>query len=98
MSATRAITLRLDPTDYERLEAEAERLGIAPATLARVYVRAGLNTDGESETDRRRRVGLDALRRLDMFRRELRDAGYPSVDAVKLVREGREELERRSFS
>jgi predicted DNA-binding protein len=52
MSTTRAITLRLEPADYERLEAEAERLGMPPATLARVSVRAGLSNGKETELSR----------------------------------------------
>lgn len=95
MSGTKAITLRLDPGDYQRLEAEARRLGMQPGTLARVYVRAALAGITEDEAERRRRTGLEALERLAALREELRRAGYPSVDAVKLVREGREELERR---
>jgi hypothetical protein len=51
MSMTKAITLRLDPSDYERLETEAERLGVAPATLAQVYVRIGAARAGAFRAD-----------------------------------------------
>jgi predicted DNA-binding protein len=89
----KAITVRLDPADYERLEAEAKRLGMSPGTLARDFVRDCLK---EIETgDERKRRALEVLDRLEKLRAELRRAGYPAVDAVKLVREGREELEQR---
>jgi hypothetical protein len=93
MSSTKAITLRLDPEDRERLEAEAQRLGLAPATLARVYVRAGLHGDGLDTAGRARRVGLDALERLAQLRRRLPDDGS-TVDVVRIIAEGREERDR----
>jgi hypothetical protein len=86
----KAVTLRLEPADYVRLEAEAERLGMSPGTLARVYVRAGLG-GGTTEAERRRRVGLAALDRLAALTADL-----PPADAVRAVREGRDELAWRS--
>jgi hypothetical protein len=94
MNATKTITLRLDPADYAGLEKEAKRLGLSPGTLARVYVRAGLHSDA-AEAGQRRRTGLEALDRLDALRAELRQAGYPSVDALAVLRESRAELEQR---
>jgi hypothetical protein len=85
----RAITLQLDLHDYERLEAEAERLGVPPATLARMYVRARLN-GGEMATEKQRRAGLDALDRLTELTADL-----PTVDAVQIAQESRNELEGR---
>lgn len=96
MSTTKDVNVQLDPGEYERLEAEAKRRGVAPDTLARDYVRAGLTENQDAEAERRRHAGLEALARLAVLRAELRQAGYPSADAVRLVREGREELERRS--
>jgi hypothetical protein len=94
VSMTKAITLRLDPADYDRLEAEAERLGVAPATLARVYVRAGLNGESESVAARNRRTGLATLRGLAALRERLPDHG-PPVDVVEIMAESREERDRR---
>jgi hypothetical protein len=94
MSPIKTITLRLEADEYARLEAEAERQGMQPDALAREYVRARL-CDGETDAERKRRIGLEALDRLAALRDEIRRAGYPAVDAVQLVREGREELERR---
>lgn len=100
MSMTKAITLRLDPADYDRLETEAERLGIAPASLARVYVRAGLNGGAEAVVAshhaalQNRRTGLAALGRLAALRQRLPDDGSP-VDVVKIIAEGRDERDRR---
>jgi hypothetical protein len=94
MSMSKAITLRLDPADYDRLETEAERLGVAPATLARVYVRAGLNNETESVAARNRRTGLDVLRRLAALRQRLPDDSAP-IDVVEIIAEGRDERDRR---
>ena len=90
MSVRKVISLRLEAEEYDRLEAEARRLGIAPGTLARAYVREGLN--GGDREQERRRVGLAALDRLDELTSDL-----PPVDAVRIAREGREDLERRPF-
>jgi hypothetical protein len=86
----KAVTLRLEPADRVRLEAEARRLGMSPGTLARVYVRAGLN-GGAAEAEHRRRTGLDALDRLVALTADL-----PLVDAVQVARESRDALEQRS--
>lgn len=90
MSAMKVMSLRLNRDDYERLESEADRLGIPPATLVRMFVRAGLNEE-EPEAEKRRRIGLEALDRLAELTADL-----PPVDAVKIIREGREELEGRA--
>ncbi len=90
MKVRKAITLRLDPEDHERLEREAKRLGMQPGTLARVYVHAGLVGKIGREAERKRRLGLDALHRLMQLTADL-----PPVDAVSVARESREELDRR---
>lgn len=89
MSMLRAITLRLDSVDYARLETEAERLGVPPATLVRMYVRSKLNGD-DTEVERRRRAGLQALDRLTELTADL-----PTVDAVQIAQESREGLNAR---
>ena len=83
--------MRLEADEYARLEAEAARLGIGPEALARDYVRAGL-WDGETEAQRKRRIGLEAVDRLAKLTADL-----PPIDAVELMRESREELEQRPF-
>ena len=90
MARTKAITLRLDPSDYDRLEAEAERIGVRAGTLARVYVRAGLEGGAETDTQRRHRAGLDALTTLARLA-----VGLSPIDAVEVARQSREELARR---
>ena len=94
MSATRAITLRLEPADYEQFAGEAKRLGTTPGTLARMYVRAGLTGKHAAEAEHRRRVGRAALIGLAAVRARLPDAG--TIDVVQLIREGREDLDRRT--
>lgn len=95
MSTTRAITLRLDPTDYDRLATEAGRLGLSPGTLARVYVRLGLAGNGDSAAARSRDAGRATLQGFAALRERLPDAR--PVDVVQLIREGREELDRRTL-
>jgi hypothetical protein len=95
VGATKASTVRVDQADYERLEAEARRLGMRPSALVRMCLRSGLGWNGGIQVEQRLRVGLEALERLTALREELRRAGYPAADAVQLVREGREELEPR---
>ena len=89
MRTKKTITLRLEPAEYERLAGEARSLGVAPAALARTYVRTGLS--GHPVTpDQRRSIGLAALDRLAELTADL-----PPVDAVELLLEGREALARR---
>jgi hypothetical protein len=92
METAKAVTFHLTPAEYERLEAEALRLGLTPVALARSYVLAALPVDPEADAEERRRRGLAALARLAELTADL-----PPVDAVQIARESREELERRSI-
>jgi hypothetical protein len=92
MQPTKPLTIQLDSGEYDRLQAEAQRLGLTPDALALRYVRAGLPVDPCAEAETRRRIGLAALARLAELRADL-----PPVDAVQVARESREELERRSI-
>lgn len=83
--ATHDYTVRLDEGASAALEAEAERRQLAPDALATELVRERLPAGGTSEM-------AEALAALEAVRRRM-----PEVDAVQLVREGREELERRSL-
>jgi hypothetical protein len=94
MKAKRALTVVLEADDGERLEAEARRRETPPADLAREFIRAGL-AGLPVDAAERRRQWLEALAQMEKLRRELREAGYPSVDAVKIARQAREELELR---
>lgn len=87
MNTLRAITVRLDPADYARLESEAAHLGVPPATLVRMYVRGRLSGD-DTEVERRRRAGLHALDQLAELTADL-----PPVDAVQIAQESREALD-----
>jgi hypothetical protein len=90
MSTTsRALTVRLEPEDYERLEREANRLGMRPGTLARVLLRASL---GEPE-QQLANPPISLQRLLDRLA-ALRE-GLPPADAAAIVAAGRAELERR---
>lgn len=92
MRAGKSVTVQLDPPEYELLTREAERQGTSPRSLAAQYVRAGLQGNGEPTREARRRAGLEALARLADLTADL-----PPVDAVKIARESRRQLERRSF-
>lgn len=89
MSVTKAITVRLDTEDYTGLEREARRLGLRPGTLIRVYVRAGLLA-GRTPEEKDRRAGQAALQRLATL-----TADVPPLDAVEIVRQGRNDLAQR---
>jgi hypothetical protein len=92
MAVRKAITLRLEAKDYERLEAEAKRLGMRPGTLAQVYIRTGLAGHAETDVEKKRLLGLEALDRLAKLTADL-----PPIDAVEIARRSREELEQRSL-
>lgn len=90
---TTTVSVQLDAADYERLESAARQFGLSPDVLIRAYVRAGLRggaTEDAMEQERRRQAGLNALKRLAELTADL-----PSVDAVQIARESREELEQR---
>ena len=99
MSTTTAITIKLDKEDYDRLVAEADRQGVPPDSLAHTLLRSALPTEQPESLDSmevRKQRSLAALDDLAELRMQSRRDGYPSVDAVQIVREGRDELERRA--
>ena len=86
----RPLTVRLDSTDYERLEETADQLGMRPGTLARVLLHASLTGARTASLGSRAR-GLAAIARL----REMA-AGLPPVDAVVIAADARRELDDRT--
>jgi hypothetical protein len=87
--ATKPVMIRLDDADYARLEHEAQHLGLRPGTLAKILLHSSLKTANRSrEATQRRR--LEALAQLQALAH-----GVPPVDPVRLVEQGRLELERR---
>jgi hypothetical protein len=86
--ATDDHTVQLDEDTYGVLEAEARRRQVAPDTLVRELVRERFGAGDLSVSERTQ----DALAELAAVRAKVR----APVDAVALVREGREELERRT--
>jgi hypothetical protein len=89
--ATKALTVRLDASDYERLEATAQQLGVLPGTLARMLIRESLHAPAESAAGSSLR---QVLGRAAALRQRLPE--QPPPDVVELVRAGRAELERRT--
>lgn len=81
--------MKLDAATYDALEAEARRRHVTPETIVGELVRERLG-GGEPATAEQMKT---TLRGLEELRAEVRGP----VDAVALVREGREELERRSL-
>jgi hypothetical protein len=85
--ATRAHIVQLHPETYGELEVEATRRHVEPDELANELVRERL---GQVRAQRATPM-QDALVALDAI-----SARMPEVDAVRLVREGREQLGVRS--
>jgi len=96
MSASTTILVHLDSQEYDRLTAEARRRGVPPDALAHDLLHAAL-PDTESDQERTRRRGLDALDRLAELRASHRRDGYPMVDVEQLIRDGRDEPDARSM-
>jgi hypothetical protein len=88
--AAKPLTVRLDSTDYERLEETADQLGMRPGTLAKVLLHASLTGARTASLGNRARA-LAALARL----REMAGS-LPPVDAVAIAAEARNELESRA--
>ena len=84
----KVISLRVSETDYAKLEQAAAGLGLKPAVLARVLVRAGLNAPSNAPRNRSRKDALAALDRLDRF---VASGRAPAVDVVELIRRARDE-------
>ncbi len=84
------LTVRLDSSDYERLEETADQLGMRPGTLAKVLLHASLTGARTASLGNRARA-IAALARL----REMA-AGLPQVDAVAIANEARQELDART--
>jgi hypothetical protein len=81
--ATSPRTIELQPDAYDLVVREAERRGVEPDALVDELVRTDLGQGANGDLN----TALDALAE---FR-----AGLPPIDAVAVVREGRDELEAR---
>ena len=83
---TRPITIRLDASDYERLEGEAMNLGMRPGSLAKVLLHSTLANSGAAVVGSMggRLAALDRLLALSK--------GKPTVDALALVRQARQDI------
>lgn len=83
--ATKARTVHLSGETYDRLITEAERRGMPPDVLADELMKADL-APSDDQFDL-------VLADLEQIRRRVRG----TIDAVAIVREGRDELERRGL-
>jgi hypothetical protein len=83
----RLVSVRFSESDYTKLEKEAAALGLKPAVLARVMIRAGLNAPREASRPHSRKQFTEALARID----RLAARGAASADPVALIRRAREE-------
>jgi hypothetical protein len=84
----RVVSLRVSEGDYAKLEEQSAALGLKPAVLARVLIRAGLN---EPRTARRRHSRRQVASVLDRIDRRVAAAGAPGFDAVALIQRARDE-------
>lgn len=86
MSESKNLTIQLSPEDWERLEAEADKLKLSPEATALRMLQLQL-------PEKTIRIDPDeALVRLREIGRK-----QPPIDSVQLVREGRQELEQRGI-
>jgi hypothetical protein len=84
MSDTQTITIYLSSEERDRLQAEANRLRLAPDVLAAKLLRDQLAQAPDPLK------ALEALTRLRQIAKQM-----PSIDAVKLAQDSREDLEHR---
>jgi len=91
----RLVSVRFSESDYSKLEKEAAALGLKPAVLARVMVRAGLNAPREATQPHSGKQFTDALARIDRLAARGRAV---SADPVGLIRQAREEREKQRAS
>jgi hypothetical protein len=85
---TRLVSLRVSESDYAKLEQQSADLGLKPAVLARVLIRASLNAPAEASRRHTRRQVAAVLDRID---KRVAATKHPSVDAVALIRRARDE-------
>jgi hypothetical protein len=84
MSDTQTVTIHLSSEERDRLQAEANRLRLAPDVLATKLLRDQLaQTPAPSKP-------LEALAQLRKIAQQM-----PFIDAVKLAQDSREDLENR---
>ena len=88
---TRAITIRLPSSDYERLEGEARSLGMKPGTLAKVLLHGTLTRTGPAMG-----AGVTGARMAALDRLVALSAALSPVDAVALLHASREDLGERA--
>jgi hypothetical protein len=84
MSMSKSIIIELSDKDFERLEAEAQRLNVPTDALASIMVKFSLTKVNPSVD------ALAALSGLAEIRKQL-----PPIDAVELARASRQDLEYR---
>jgi hypothetical protein len=85
---TRLLSLRVSEGDYVKLEQQSAALGLKPAVLARVLIRASLNAPRMTGRRHTRRQVASVLDRID---RRVAAGGASGVDAVALIQSAREE-------
>jgi hypothetical protein len=93
---TTSLTLQLDSEQINQLEQEAARRGVSVNELVAQILAEHVPLSAPTAEEKKRRA-LEALEELDRLREAMRARGAPPIDAVALVREGREELERRTL-
>jgi phage FluMu protein gp41 len=97
MNETKTVVVRMAAEDFERLEAEARRLGVRPGTAARILLRQHLceaqaapPEGGRAYDEETAQKGIEAIRRI---RAALQEVG--PIDTRRILRESRKELEER---
>jgi hypothetical protein len=90
------LTIELNSQQMERLQQEAAERGIGISDLVAGLLAEHIASMEPSPEERKQRM-LAALEKLERMREAMIARGVPPIDAVELVRQGREELERRTL-
>ncbi|MBO1348519.1 MAG: hypothetical protein EBE86_014510 [Hormoscilla sp. GUM202] len=87
----KTITIEVPAEDWKYLEWEAEKFKTTPEAIAAKMINLYLRRPEKHLTPK------EALESLRQLRKDMPGKDLPTIDAVKLVRESREELEQRGI-
>jgi len=88
----KTITIEIPAEDWKYLEWEAEKFKTTPEGIAAKMIKLYLPRPEEKPG-----TFKEALESLRQLRKDMPGKDLPTIDAVKLVRESREELEQRGI-
>ena len=89
MSESKVLNVRVSVEDYDRLTAEAKRVNLALDALAYRLLKSSIDRIKPSFDKEKAKSALAGLREIA--------SNLPTVDAVAIARQSREDLERRGI-